>query len=353
MNMQPSRHDVTAPARLPVDHPSVKFGRIGVLLLNVGTPEGTGYWAMRRYLKEFLTDRRVIEVNRVYWWFVLNTMILPRRPLDKGKAYASIWNTARDESPLKTISRSQAEKLGVDLGGLDHRVMVDWAMRYGHPSIPERVAALKDAGCDRILLVPLYPQYSAATTASACDKAFEALMKMRWQPSIRVVPPYYDDAVYIDAVVEGMKASLAKLSFEPEIILISFHGVPKSYLMKGDPYHCHCAKTKRLIREALGLETERVMFSFQSRFGNEEWLQPYTDETVKALAKRGVKRLAVVAPSFAIDCLETLEELDVENREIFLHNGGEQFAYLPSLNDSEGGIRVIRHLVERELQGWL
>ncbi|NJO54147.1 MAG: ferrochelatase [Bacteroidales bacterium] len=353
MNMQPSRYDVASPALLPVDHPPVKFGRIGVLLLNVGTPEGTGYWSMRRYLKEFLTDRRVIEVNPIYWWVVLNTMILPRRPSVKGKAYASIWNTERDESPLKTISRSQAEKLGVELASGDRRIMVDWAMRYGHPSIDDRLKALQAAGCDRILLAPLYPQYSAATTASACDSAFQTLMKMRWQPSIRVLPPYYDDPVYIDAVVEGMKASLAKLTFEPEIILISFHGVPKSYLMKGDPYHCHCAKTKRLIREALGLETERVMFSFQSRFGNEEWLQPYTDETVKALAERGVKKLAIVAPSFAIDCLETLEELDVENREIFLHHGGKEFAYLPSLNDSEGGIRVIRHLVERELKGWI
>ena len=199
------------PAHLPVDHPPVKFGRIGVLLLNVGTPEGTGYWSMRRYLKEFLTDRRVIEVNPIYWWVVLNTMILPHRPAVKGKAYASIWNNDRNESPLKTISRSQAEKLGAELVGVDRRIMVDWAMRYGHPSIDERLKALKEAGCDRILLAPLYPQYSAATTASACDSAFKTLMKMRWQPAIRVLPPYYDDPVYIDAVVEGMKASLAKL----------------------------------------------------------------------------------------------------------------------------------------------
>lgn len=340
-------------AHWPADHPEVRFGKIGVLLLNIGTPDGTDYWSMRRYLKEFLSDRRVIDVNRVVWWLVLNGIILTTRPTSKGKAYASIWNTERNESPLKTMSRAQAEKLGAALADRDARVVVDWAMRYGNPSIASRIAALQAQGCDRLLVVPLYPQYAAATTATACDGVFDVLKSMRWQPTLRVVPPYHDDPVYIAAVADSMVEALGRLDFEPEVILTSFHGVPKRYLLSGDPYHCHCHKTARLIRERLGYSPERMFVTFQSRFGREEWLKPYTDETVKGLAERGVKRLAIVAPSFATDCLETLEELDVENREIFLHNGGERFAYLPSLNDSARGIAVIRHLVERELSGWI
>jgi ferrochelatase len=226
-------------------------------------------------------------------------------------------------------------------------------MRYGEPAAGQRIQNLLDQGCDRILVVPLYPQYAAATSATACDQVFRALMDMRWQPAIRVSPPYHDDPVYIDALVASMHDSLQKLDFEPEVVLASFHGVPKSYLLKGDPYHCHCVKTWRLMREKLGWSPDRFRMSFQSRFGPEEWLRPYTDETVKALAESGVKRIALIAPGFTADCLETLEELDVENREIFLHHGGEQFAYLPCLNASEDGMRVIRHVVERELQGWI
>ena len=233
------------------------------------------------------------------------------------------------------------------------RVTVDWAMRYGKPEVRERIRALLDQGCDRILLVPLYPQYAAATSATACDQAFRALMDMRWQPSVRVSPPYHDDPVYIDALVASMKKELAKLTFEPEVILVSFHGVPKEYLLKGDPYHCPCVKTWRLMREAFGWPEDTFRMSFQSRFGKAEWLQPYTDKTVEALASSGVKRMAIVAPGFSADCLETLEELDVENREIFMHHGGEQFAYLPCLNDGDDGMRVINHVVERELQGWI
>lgn len=337
----------------PVAHPLVRSGRIGVLLMNLGTPEATDYWSMRRYLKEFLSDRRVIEVSRLIWWPVLNLIILTKRPGPKGRDYASIWNNARNEGPLKTITRAQAESLAEHFGDRAERVSVDWAMRYGKPEVAERIQALLDQGCDRILLVPLYPQYAAATSATACDQAFRALMAMRWQPSVRVSPPYHDDPVYIEAVAASMRRSLAALSFEPEVILVSFHGVPKSYLLKGDPYHCHCVKTWRLLRDAFGWPAERFRMSFQSRFGNEEWLKPYTDETVKALGAEGVKRLAVVAPGFSADCLETLEELDVENREYFLHAGGEHFAYLPCLNEGEDGMRVIRHIVERELQGWL
>ncbi|HEX8165764.1 MAG TPA: ferrochelatase [Beijerinckiaceae bacterium] len=341
-------------ARLPSDHRPVKAGRIGVLLLNLGTPDATDYWSMRRYLKEFLSDRRVIETSRLLWWPVLNLIILTKRPGPKGRDYASIWNKERDEGPLKTITRAQAEKLGAHLAETaGDRIVVDWAMRYGNPAIAARIRALQDEGCERILLVPLYPQYSAATSATACDHAFRALMDMRWQPAIRVAPPYHDDPVYIDAVVSAMRRDLRKLDFEPEVILVSFHGVPKSYLLKGDPYHCHCHKTWRLMREAFGWPEERFRLSFQSRFGNEEWLRPYTDETVKALARGGVKRLAIVAPGFSADCLETLEELNGENRHYFEDNGGERFAYLPCLNDSEEGMRVIRAVVDRELKGWM
>ncbi|CUA84765.1 ferrochelatase [Chelatococcus sambhunathii] len=343
--------------RLPADHPPVAAGRIGVLLLNLGTPDATDYWSMRRYLKEFLSDRRVIETPRILWWPLLNGIILTTRPGRKGKDYETIWNKERNESPLKTITRSQAEKLAQKLaampGGSDGRFVVDWAMRYGHPSIKERLEALQREGCDRILLVPLYPQYAAATTATACDKAFEALMQMRWQPTIRVSPPYHDDPVYIGAVVESLTAELAKLTFEPEVIIASFHGVPKDYLLKGDPYHCQCQKTARLVREALGLPPERFLLTFQSRFGRAEWLQPYTDMTVKGLAEKGVKRLAVVMPGFSADCLETLEEIAGENAEIFHEHGGEHFAAIPCLNDSPEGMRVIEHIVTRELQGWV
>jgi ferrochelatase len=338
----------------PADHPAVRAGRIGVLLMNLGTPEATDYWSMRRYLKEFLSDRRVIETPRLLWWPLLNGIILTTRPGRKGRDYATIWNNEKNEGPLKTITRAQAEKLATHLTGVaGDKVSVDWAMRYGKPEVRERIQALLDQGCDRILLVPLYPQYSAATSATACDHAFRALMDMRWQPSVRVSPPYHDDLVYIDAIVTSMKAELAKLAFEPEVVLVSFHGVPKEYLLKGDPYHCHCVKTWRLMREATGWSPERLRMSFQSRFGTAEWLKPYTDETVKGLAESGVKRMAIIAPGFSADCLETLEELNGENREIFMHHGGEDFAYLPCLNDSDDGMRVIQNVVERELQGWI
>jgi ferrochelatase len=343
---------LTSPLR-PADHPEVAAGRIGVLLVNLGTPDATDYWSMRRYLKEFLSDRRVIEENRLKWWLVLNLIILTVRPSAKGRDYEKIWNRERDESPLKTITRAQAEKLAATLAPADDRLMVDWAMRYGNPSIASRLNALQRAGCDRILIVPLYPQYAAATTATVADKAFDALKTMRWQPAVRIAPPWHDDPVYIEAVASSLEAELAKLAFKPEMILASFHGVPKDYLLKGDPYHCHCQKTARLLRARLGLDESRFMLTFQSRFGTAEWLQPYTDMTVKALAERGVKDLAIVTPGFAADCLETLEEIAGENAEIFHHAGGENFAAIPCLNDSEAGMKVIAHVVERELRGWL
>jgi ferrochelatase len=344
---------MTSSAR-PAGHPPVKSGRIGVLIVNLGTPEGTGYWPMRAYLKEFLSDRRVIETPRAIWWPILNLVILSRRPSAKGRDYAAIWNNERDEGPLKTITRAQSQKLAVSLADLGaERLEVDWAMRYGLPRMSERLAAMQAKGCDRILLIPLYPQYCAATTATVCDKAFEALQRMRWQPSLRVAAPYYDDPVYIEALANSLKAGLAKLDFEPELVLASFHGIPKAYFDKGDPYYCHCAKTTRLLREALGWPEERLRVTFQSRFGGAEWLKPYTAETVKSLAAGGVRRLAVITPGFAADCLETLEEIGVENAGYFREAGGEKFAAIPCLNDSPEGVRTLETVARRELAGWL
>lgn len=346
----PAKTD-SASGSAPANHPPVRHGRIGVLLLNLGTPDATDYWSMRRYLKEFLSDRRVIETPRLIWWPVLNFIILTKRPGPKGRDYDTIWNKELDEGPLKTITRDQAEKLAAALS--DDRIVVDWAMRYANPTTASRIKALQDQGCDRILLVPLYPQYAAATTATACDQAFRTLMTMRWQPYVRVAPAWHDDPVYIDAVAQSVEAHLGRIDFEPEAIIATFHGMPEKYLHQGDPYYCQCQKTSRLLRERLGWSQESWHTTYQSRFGNDVWLQPYTDETVKRLAQSGVKRLAVVAPGFTADCLETLEELDVENREIFMHNGGEQFTYVPALNASDEGMRVIEHVVRRELMGWV
>jgi len=337
----------------PADHPSVVSRRIGVLLTNLGTPDATDYWSMRRYLKEFLSDRRVIEENRLKWWLVLNLIILSVRPRRKGRDYDKIWNRERNESPLRTVTRAQAEKLSRMLSAIDARVTIDWAMRYGGPSIASRLDALQKAGCDRILIVPLYPQYSAATTATVADKAFDALKTMRWQPAVRIAPPWHDDPVYIEAVASSLESELDKLSFKPEVILASFHGMPQDYVVKGDPYAEQCVETVRLLRARLGLDEIRFMLTFQSRFGTAEWLQPYTDMTVKALGERGVKNLAVVTPGFVADCLETLEEIAGENAEIFHHAGGQNFAAIPCLNDSEAGMAVISHVVRRELKGWI
>jgi ferrochelatase len=294
----------------------------------------------------------VIEAPRWLWWLILNLFILPRRPAAKRRDYDSIWNRERNESPLKTFTRSQAEKLALALAG-DGRIEVDWAMRYGQPAIAARLAALQAKGCDRILLLPLYPQYCAATTATVADKALEALQAMRWQPTLRVDAPWYDDPAYIDALARSTRASLAALDFEPEVLLASFHGIPRAYFDRGDPYYCHCAKTTRLLRAALGLDEERLRMTFQSRFGRAEWLKPYTAETVKALASQGVKRVAVLTPGFVADCLETLEEIGVENAGYFKAGGGERFAALPCLNDGEDGMRVIETVVRRELAGWI
>src|ERR1044072_3599675 len=288
----------------PAGHPPAASGRIGVLIVNLGTPDATDYWSMRRYLKEFLSDRRVIETNRVLWWLILNLVILTIRPGRKGRDYDTIWNRERDESPLKPITRAQSEKLSTMLAPVDGRITVDWAMRYGNPSIASRLEALQRAGCERILIVPLYPQYCAATTATVADKVFDVLKTMRWQPAVRIAPPWHAHPVYIEAVAGSLEAELAKLAFKPETILASFHGIPKDYLLKGDPYYCQCHKTARLLGARLGLDEGKFMLPFQSRFGNAEWLQPYTDKTVIALAESGVKNLAIVTPGVTADCLE-------------------------------------------------
>jgi protoporphyrin/coproporphyrin ferrochelatase len=327
-------------------------GRIGILLVNLGTPDATDYWSVRRYLKEFLSDRRVIEENRLKWWLALNLVILTIRPGRKGRDYAKIWNTQRDESPLKTITRAQSNKLE-EMLDKDKRLRVDWAMRYGNPSIRSRLEALADQNCERILLVPLYPQYAAATTATVCDEAFRALSKMRFQPALRVAAPYYAEPVYIDALASSLNAELAKLKFKPDVILASYHGVPESYIEQGDPYVAHCTETTRLLRQKLKLDEERLVMTFQSRFGRAEWVKPYTDATVARLAGQGVKNVAVITPGFSADCLETLEEIAMENAEIFKHAGGENFAAIPCLNDSPPGMAVIRDIVSRELKGWV
>src|ERR1700686_5419654 len=314
--------------------------RIGVLLVNLGTPDATDYWSMRRYLKEFLSDRRVIEVNPIKWWLVLNLIILTARPGRKGRDYDKIWNKARDESPLKTITRSQSDRLEEMLGKVDKRIRVDWAMRYGNPSIRSRLEALAAQDCERVLLVPLYPQYAAATTATVCDEAFRALARMRLQPSLRVPAPYYAEPAYIDALATSLNAELAKLKFKPELIVASYHGMPEDYVAKGDPYYHHCAETTALLRKKLKLDEEGLIMTFQSRFGTAEWLNPYTDATMKSLAERGVKNVAVIMPGFAADCLETLEEIAMENAEIFKAAGGENFAAIPRLNDSDDGMKV-------------
>ncbi len=322
-----------------------------MLIVNLGTPEGTDYWSMRRYLAEFLSDRRVIEAPRLVWAPILQ-LILLRRPSARGRDYATIWNKERDEGPLKTITRAQSEKLAAALQRLAPAVLVDWAMRYGLPPIAERLAALQANGCDRILVIPLYPQYCAATTATVADKVFDALKAMRWQPAIRTAPPWHDDPAYIAALARSTREGLAKLDFEPEVVLASYHGVPQAYFDKGDPYYCHCAKTTRLLREALGWDDSRLRMTFQSRFGRAEWLKPYTADTVRELAQSGAKRLAVITPGFVADCLETLEEIAVENAGYFKEAGGERFAAIPCLNDGTDGMAVIEAVARRELMGW-
>ena len=334
----------------PADHPIIPPPKVGVLLLNLGTPDATDYWSVRRYLSEFLSDRRVIEVNPLFWQPILQGIILSVRPQKSGANYERIWDKEANDSPLRVITRRQAEKLQARLGD---RVIVDFAMRYGNPSTPSRLEALQKAGCTRILLVPMYPQYSATTVGTANDKAFEALSQMRWQPAIRTMPAYFDQKVYVETLARSIAEGVAALDFEPDVVLTSYHGMPKTYLLAGDTYHCQCLKTTRLVREHLGWPEDRLMVTFQSRFGRAEWLQPYTQAMLETLPKQGKKKIAILAPAFSVDCIETLEEIAITGREQFEHAGGEKYAYIPCLNDSEPGMNMIETLVRNELSGWI
>ncbi len=329
---------------LPKDHPPVAAKKIGLLLVNLGTPDAPEKKAVKRYLKQFLSDKRVVEIPSIIWQPILRGIILNTRPAKSAEAYGLVWT--EDGSPLASYTRKQSEKLAPKIDG----VMVDWAMRYGNPSIASRLDAMKEAGCDRILIAPLYPQYSGATTASVHDAVFDAIAAMRWQPAIRLLPAYHDDPAYIDALATSLERDIAALNFVPDAIVASFHGMPQRTLELGDPYHCHCQKTARLLSEKMGRE---LVVAFQSRFGRAKWLEPATDTTLEALPGQGKKNIAIFAPGFSSDCLETCEELAIRGKEQFQAAGGEKFAYLPCLNDSEIGIDMLETLVRRELSGWI
>ncbi|MBX7539752.1 ferrochelatase [Qipengyuania sphaerica] len=336
------------PQNLPADHPPVKSGRIGVLVVNLGTPEAPEPGPVKRYLAEFLSDRRVVEIPAIAWQPILRGIILNTRPKKSAHAYSQVWTD--EGSPLAVITRRQAEAMQARLG---EAVQVDWAMRYGNPSIGDRLQALMDAGCERILLAPLYPQYSAATTATVVDKAAEKLGTMRWQPSLRTLPPYHDDPAYVDALEADLSRQLDNLDFEPEVLLLSFHGMPERTLHLGDPYHCHCQKTSRLLQERFADRKFRIRTTFQSRFGRAKWLEPATDTVIGEEAEKGTKRMAIAAPGFSADCLETLEELAIQGRDQFIEAGGEKFAALSCLNTSDAGLKMLEALLRRELSGWI
>jgi protoporphyrin/coproporphyrin ferrochelatase len=335
----------------PPDHPTVTPDKIGVLLLNLGTPDAPEYRPMRRYLSEFLSDRRVIETNPLIWQLILQGIILNVRPQKSGANYRKIWDTEAGDSPLRVITRRQAEKLQAALG---EKVIVDFGMRYGNPSTQSRLKGMMARGCYRILICPLYPQYSATTTATANDAVFETLKKLRWQPAVRTLPPYFDTPEYVAALSDSIAAGVAALRFKPDVVLTSYHGMPIEYLLKGDPYYCDCLKTTRLVRERLGWSEDFLRVTFQSRFGPAEWLKPYTAETLMELGAQK-KKVAILAPAFSADCIETLEELAITGREQFVHAGGghEDYAYIPCLNDSAGGMTMLEAVVRRELAGWI
>ena len=330
---------------LPDGHPPVATGKIGLLLVNLGTPDAPDKKAVKRYLKEFLSDKRVVEIPDIIWQPILRGIILNTRPKKSAHAYAMVWTD--EGSPLAVYTRRQAEALA---GKFGENVHVDWAMRYGNPSISSRLQAMKDAGCDRILVAPLYPQYSGATTASVHDAVFDAVKAMRWQPAIRMLPSYHDNDDYIAALKSSVETGLAALDFEPDAVIASFHGMPKRTLELGDPYHCHCQKTARLLSEAMGRE---LTITFQSRFGPAKWLEPATDMTLEKLAQDGKSKVVIFAPGFSSDCLETYEELVIRGKEDFEAAGGERFAYIPCLNDSDVGIDLLDKLVRRDLAGWI
>lgn len=335
---------------LPTNHPSLPAPKTGVLLLNLGTPDGCDTRSVRRYLAEFLSDPRVISAPRWLWLPILHGIILRTRPRKSAHAYSKIWNRERDESPLKTYSRAQAEALQARFA--NEGIAVEWGMRYGNPSTKDALQRLLDAGCTRVLALALYPQYSATTTASAYDKLFSIAQTLIRQPALRTAPPYHDDPLYISALAHSLRTALNTNAHTPDAIVVSFHGLPQEYIDAGDPYYCHCQKTSRLLREQLGWPADAWHTSFQSRFGPKEWLKPYTQTTIEELAKAGKKHIAIISPGFASDCIETLEELDIGLRERFMELGGERFTYIPCLNDSDAHIALLESLIRRELGGW-
>ena len=325
------------------DHPEIKFGKTGVLLVNLGTPDSTGWWDIRKYLKEFLSDRRVIEVNPILWQIILNLFILTLRPSKTAHAYKKIWRKESNESPLLYYTRNQAQKLKnkIDI----EKIIVDFAMRYGNPSIKLKLHELKSQGCENVVILPLYPQYAAATTATVCDEVYRTLMGMRWQPSLQVIPHYESEPFYISALVKSIEKKVQSIVWKPDLIISSYHGIPKKYFDKGDPYHCYCQKTTRLMKEQYNLID--IETTFQSRFGPQEWLTPYTDKTLEALPSKGIKNLLVICPGFASDCVETLEEINIQGRESFLKSGGENFDLIPCLNDNSDHINLFEKLVKK------
>ena len=327
------------------DHPEVKFGKTGILIINLGTPDSTNWWDIRKYLKEFLSDRRVIEVNPIIWKVILNLFILTFRPSKTAHAYKKIWRKESNESPLLYFTKAQSNKLNTKIG--NDKIIVDFAMRYGNPSIKYKLNKLRENGCENIIILPLYPQYAAATTATVCDEVYRSLMRMRWQPSLQIIPHYESEPSYIDSLIKSIEKKLKEINWKPDLIISSYHGIPKSYFDKGDPYHCYCHKTTRLMREKF--EKIEIQTTFQSRFGPQEWLTPYTDKTLESLPDKGVKKLLVICPGFASDCVETLEEINIQGRDSFLENGGEKFDLIPCLNDSEDHINLFEKLLSKYL----
>jgi ferrochelatase len=350
MNMM----SATTLSHAPADHPKVKFGKVGILLANLGTPDNYDYWSMRRYLNEFLSDKRVIDYSPWIWQPLLQLVILTKRPFSSGAAYKSIWNEEAGESPLMTITKDQTAKMAAEMQKrFGDQVVVDFCMRYGNPSTKSKVEELQAQGCQKILFFPLYPQYAGATSATACDQFFRSLENIKWQPIVRTVEPYFENPLYIEALAQSVERAYANIENRPDVLVASYHGVPKRYLMEGDPYHCQCQKTSRLLRERLGWPETEVITTFQSRFGPEEWLKPYTVEEVARLAEAGKKRIAVVAPAFSADCIETLEEINEEIKESFEEAGGEEFTYIPCLNDDDAHITALAQVAEDNLQGWI
>ena len=327
------------------EHPPINFGKTGVLIINLGTPDSTSWLNIRKYLKEFLSDRRVIEVNPVIWQFILNVFILTFRPSKTAKAYKEIWMKDKNISPLLYYTQKQAEKLSSTMSEKD--LIIDYAMRYGNPSIRSKIATLHQMGCENLIILPLYPQYAAATTATVCDEVYRTLMKMRWQPSLKIVPHYESDPLYIEALVNSLNKKIKEINWKPDLILASYHGIPQKYFDKGDPYHCYCHKTTRLISEKF--TSVEIKTTFQSRFGPEKWLQPYTDKTLESLPKEGKKNVLAICPGFSSDCVETLEEIQIQGKESFLESGGENFDMVPCLNDNDDHIILLKSLIQKNI----